>query len=584
MVGVVASGWLTVAKVWRTSPRGIEPVVKVSVLDLLQARSLAGTARRAAAEGKHDESLQAWGGALGNNLADVRLWRELLEQLATDSPDSNHLHQAGPFLGQLNWFCSLTRTNTDDVVLAARVCEQHEAFEQLLVLPLPGSPEEIPSLTALRLKALFRVGRMYEFTPLFERNRERVEEQRGFDLYRLAYLAGWGELKDRAAWQEKLESDAAASGQERLARKLGIIVANQTGDAGTAARLVQELETAGEASIMDHALLWMTLIGADLKAAALADLAGSRLVPRNATDLNLIAGACTQLGLTNQCAQLLARTAPALGRNRTAESANVWMVWAALTIERRDWAGLRDIADAMRRVPGPHDWLDGYADFLEGYGAQQMAEGPLAENRLRRAAKADYPVGNLGVAAANGLSSLDHPDWAEAILRPLADRFRHNPVYWRAVWSVTLRQHQDQDRLMEAATRLYELEPNQRIARFNYAAALLVRRERPAEALRILFDLRQTMTPNLYNELNYSLALVRNGRFDEAREILAPINAAALTDAERPSYHLCQMELFLATGDTNRAAAAIKNIDPGGFFPCQSQWLEETTAALNLGE
>lgn len=583
MVGlVVLAGWLTIAKLWRTSPAGAEPVIQVSVLDLFQARSLGATARQAAAGGKHAQAIQAWGSALGNNLADLGLWRELLSHLDQSPAQSNTV--VNPFLGRLDWFCLLAETNVTDVTLAARVCEKHEAFERLLALPVPASPEDAVELTALRLKGLFRVGRMYEFIPLFERNQERLAKESSFELYRLAYLAGWGEPTDRQTWREQLSAAAEDSNQERLGRKLGIIVANQTGDPATAGRLLQELSDAGEASVLDHALLWLTLAGADRKPEALQAAAACRQGPQSATELDLVAAAWLELGLTNQCAQLLAQMAPVFGCNRTPESANVWMTWAAVTMQSRDWTGLRNIAEAIGTIPGNPGWLQGYADFLEGYGAHQMAEGPLAENRLRRAATADYPVGNLGVAAANGLSTLGHFDSAEAILRPLEERFQHNPVYWRAVWSVALRRHADEDRLIEAATRLHELEPSKPITRFNYAAALLVRRERPAEALKILWDLRQTSARHLYTELNYAMALIRNGRHEEAREILSPINAAALTDVESPSYHLCQLELHLAAGDTNRAAASFAAIDQGGFFPCQVRWLEETAKKLAVTE
>jgi hypothetical protein len=581
MIITLVGGWLTLAKLWQTSPEGLNPVVKVSVLDLLQTRSLAATARKAAAAGDLERSLQAWKGALGNNLADDGLWRELLDQLNGDLTFTNN-NAVEPYLESLGWFCRLTRTNAQDVLRAARVCARHEHFEQLLTLPWPDSSRETEALEVLRLKALFHVGRMYEFIPLYEQNREELDKNTDFDLYRQAYLAGWGDPADQAAWWEKLESGAKASGQERLGRKLGLIVANQTGDSGKAVRLVRELETAKEDSITDHALLWLTLVGDNRKPEALADMAGRQLLARTATDLNLIATACRRLGLTNQCARLLNTAAPRLGRRQTPESANVWIIWAALASEARDWAALRTIAGVIRKLPGPCDWLDGYADFLEGYGAQQMAEGPLAENRLARAAKADFPVGNLGVATARGLSELGHLDWAENILRPLEDRFDHSPAYWRTVWSVAIRQHQDEDWLMKSASRLHELEPDVRITRFNYAAALLVRRESPAEALRIMFDIRQTTRRELYTELNYAIALVRTGRLEEARDILANINAPMLTDAERPSYHLCRVEMFLGTGDTNRAAAELKAIDPSNFFPCQVRWLEETAAKLNL--
>lgn len=582
VVIALLAGWLGLARLWRTSPPGVEPVIKVSLLDLLQVRSLRATARQAAAEEKHVEAVRAWGSAIANNMADPDLWRELLNHLGASPVLSNAV--VIPFVTRLDWFCQLTETNVSDLDLAARVCEKYEAFEPLLALPQAATDADSVEFVALRLKGLFRVGRMYEFKPLFELHRDRLAAEPSFELYRLAYLAGWGEPKDRTTFQGQLAAAARASGQERLGRKLEVIVANQVGDADAAGRILRELEDAGEDSAVDHALYWLTLAGANGRPEALEAISEFRKTPASATELNLMAAACLELGLTNQCAQLLGQTARVFGRDRTPESANVWMSWASVTMLQRDWAGLRKIAETIRSLPGEPDWLQGYADFLEGYGAHYMAEGPLSENRLRRAASGAYPVGNLGVGAANGLSVLGHDDWADSILRPLEERFQFNPVFWRAAWSVALRQHADEDRLLETATRLHELEPDVPVTRFNYAAALLVRRERSAEALRILWDIRQTMSRHLYTELNFAMALLRNGRHEEAREILATVNAGALTDAESPSYHLCQLELHLATGDANRASSSFRAIDQGGLFPCQVRWLEETAKQLGIAE
>src|SRR5262245_31446968 len=69
---------LFLPNIWVTSPKGFLPVVKVSLLDRVQAQSLKRTARKASASGRYDEASYAWQLAMANNRADAEASRELL--------------------------------------------------------------------------------------------------------------------------------------------------------------------------------------------------------------------------------------------------------------------------------------------------------------------------------------------------------------------------------------------------------------------------------------------------------------------------------------------------------------------------
>ena len=82
LLGVIALS-LFLPRIWRQTPEGFSPVIRVSGLDLWQARSLRRTAQKHAATGRVDESVHAWRSAIANSSADVRLLREGLGYVAS---------------------------------------------------------------------------------------------------------------------------------------------------------------------------------------------------------------------------------------------------------------------------------------------------------------------------------------------------------------------------------------------------------------------------------------------------------------------------------------------------------------------
>src|SRR5579862_593361 len=73
---------LFLPRIWRVTPRGFRPVVKISGLDKLQCWSLKRTGREEMAAGNFERAHYAWQAAVANNLADVAALRGLISNLA----------------------------------------------------------------------------------------------------------------------------------------------------------------------------------------------------------------------------------------------------------------------------------------------------------------------------------------------------------------------------------------------------------------------------------------------------------------------------------------------------------------------
>jgi tetratricopeptide (TPR) repeat protein len=567
---------LSLLKVWRVSPPLLQPEVRVSLLDLAQARSLAAAARRWAEKGDSRQAVESWAAALANNFADTNLWHAALTYLADQPPIASE--RVGGLLAGLGWFCELTHTNAPDALLAARACARYEAFELMLALPEP--PETPPDLLALRLQALFRQGRFQEFRARFEARPEAVIRTPGFALYHDAYQAIWGEATNSAPARARLQAAMDDPEHGPLAAHLTLLVAYRLGEPGVALAALEKLVAADAARALDHAVVWLTLIRAGARARA-AELAQQHLgAPATATEMNLMGRAWTELHLDQRYENVMARLGARLGVSPTLPSAQIWATYAGFLEKRERWAALNDLARTLRHLPGPPEWLQGFADYLEGCAAYHLAKMPLARNRLNRAVQTGFPVGRLAITVAAGLLKMDFPDQADTVLRSADSRLQYYPGYWRAVWNIALQRRRDSARLLAAARWLYEANPRNDVVRFNYAAALLTRRERPAEAIRILRGLWDALPQALYLRLNYALALAQNGRFAEAAQTLSGVNPDRLTEEERATYLMGRLEVLLHNEQWAEARKALAAIDRSYLFPCQKRWLDQIRTSL----
>ena len=117
VVLLVAAG---LPKVWIVTPPGVLPVIRVSWLDLFEARTHAGLARSAEARGEPMDASYRWRSALAQNPGDPALLRGSIANLLRLPPrDAGRFTRA---LGDAFWLLQLTATNAADLDLAVDAC------------------------------------------------------------------------------------------------------------------------------------------------------------------------------------------------------------------------------------------------------------------------------------------------------------------------------------------------------------------------------------------------------------------------------------------------------------------------------
>ena len=129
--------------------------------------------------------------------------------------------------------------------------------------------------------------------------------------------------------------------------------------------------------------------------------------------------------------------------------------------------------------------------------------------------------------------------------------------------------------MRQAAARGYELATNNPIFINNYAAALLI--ERTNAPLAIELTLRQLGKDPTSRaaQINHALALLQNGRIDDAAEQLDRIDRRGLDSSYRTQLQLGYFELNVRRRNAAAALAAYREIELRFLMPPQARWVEE---------
>jgi len=185
---LVASTAILLPKGFRSTPEGFLPVIHVALLDKIQARSLSKSARSSETAGQMDAAILGWQLAVANDPGDPALARGLVSLIARQPvPDKRHLRSGA---SHALWLLRLTRTNRDDLDLAARLFSLYgqDSYVASLLRPIETN------LTAVQareyLKSQFHLGYMDTFGTTWDRYRKDLENAPDMPLYRAAWEAG----------------------------------------------------------------------------------------------------------------------------------------------------------------------------------------------------------------------------------------------------------------------------------------------------------------------------------------------------------------------------------------------------------
>ncbi|MBI3414132.1 MAG: hypothetical protein HY043_02240 [Verrucomicrobia bacterium] len=574
--GLIVLASLTMAvclpKMWRVSPPGFLPIIRISVLDMVQAWSLRRSAERAAAAGQHDEADYAWQSAIANNPADPDLYRGVLRHsLEFTRPTQKNLSVA---VNQTHLLLRLSNTNLLDIELTARVYEKFHFHEWVLELLEPYGQKARPPLDGLYLRALFHAGRIDQFAGLWDQLAEASRNDPRNALYHSAYLAGWSKPATARPAKEKLQAALENSDLKVTACRLQMLVCIREEDASGYQAALERLVAWHQETLLDKLGYWQLLVTVGRRTEAKELALAYSDPPGSPLEAYRLASVFVALGMSDHALEFLAHFTPEFRY-----FAPLWLLYSDLLVEAKRWEEVQRVAADIRRQEYLRQTLAGFAYYLEGRADLALNQKAAAGDAFREAGKLPYGNPQLGLAVAGNLSRFGYPADARAILAAIGKSFPTNAAYWNAV-ALAAYGLRDAGEMLRAAKTAYDLQSDNASYINNYAAALLFGRQHPEEAVTLTLRLVAASPNSIAAQLNHCLALILSRRLDEAEKILQPIETQSLPPAETTSAHYARYEIEFLRNKFDRAKQASERIDRQFLFPPQIEWLDRTLAEI----
>jgi tetratricopeptide (TPR) repeat protein len=558
-------GALGFSRIWRVTPRHIQPSVRISALDGLQAWSLRRTALKELARGQIREGLISYNLSLGNNPGDLDTVRDFLRQIdqKVDAPDFQL-----PALGRAFWLLRLTQTNRVDLELAATIFEKYGLSQHVIDLLAPMENRLTLPLKKTYLLALFSSDRLDEFDRIWRGlEHSEIGSDLEIQLYRAAFVSGWSAPSQPETPGLRVDDFLDDPRWRLVANRLRLRVCEQRHQADEYWTTLGRLQEWGKDRLIDHVRGWRLLTAVDRQAEAVQRARDYPGAPVTGLETIQLVQSYYALGLRDSAKKLLDQFTIQFNFMD-----GLWVLYANLLIEAQEWDDLHRLALNIRLNQDVSERLGAYSYFLEGRVELAQHRSGNAARLFERLRNARIDNLELVLVMARSLRELGHAEIAGSLLLSVEKIGRPHSNYWESLMATAF-VVKDSDLLLRAATEALALSPGSWTARNNYAAALVTNRTNPEESIRQTFQLLSQLPENLPVRLNHALALIQNHRYDEADRLLAAIPSSALDESERTLYNLACFETLLGQKRYDLARQFLPQIDARHLFSKQREHL-----------
>ncbi|MCC6232853.1 MAG: hypothetical protein IT580_09435 [Verrucomicrobiales bacterium] len=557
-----------IPKVWRTTPEGFaKATIRVSLIDFVQAWSLARNARIQALAGKDELAFQTWRAALINNLGSPTLHRGLLEFLRS-TPQAPPDHAMSGLLSA-SWLLALGGTNASDLTLSADVLEKFRlplvALEWLDTLT-----EASPELDAARARCLLSAGQADAFDRAWSQHATAWASDPHMQLYRDAWVAGWDSGSASLEAMLRLKTALQQPGTQGLtAARLLLRSAARQGVAEDLELALARLQQGQADAVSEHVLYWRYLVSMGRFEDARRQAKALPTSPRLAFDAAEYAAALASLGLREEALAYLGNAIP-----RFQAHPGVWEVYLAILGDSRKWNEIRSAAAQVRGQTATFETARILGSFAEYRADVAENRRVSADEHARQLASARILDNRLALRIASELVRDGRAGPAVKLLQGKRGEMSDLPSYWFALFSAAMGAR-DLPILVESSAELVTRLPRDPIALSNRAAVLLAVERKPSEALEITLQLITSHPDSEPFRINHAFALLLNGRTDEAATLLERINPSRLETQAASAYFLALAEIHWARQNWRAADDVLPRIQPGYLLPPQVDRLEE---------
>lgn len=561
--------------IWIVTPRDFLPVIRISLLNMVEARVHAGLARSAEARDERETAFYHWRSAVAFNSTDAEVLRSSISNLLHLPP--RNVQRAGQGRWAALWLLHLNRTNAADLDLVTDVYRHYGTDEQLVPL-LAGTPRPLTdhqhlALIKGRLQANDHAGFLSVRTNLAPAVAAGDPE---LPLYDAAAQLMWGDEAAAAAAKDVLARAQTPEHADVRVRALrlqllaGLVRRNPEEVAPALGRL-RDLHVDYP---LEHAAYWELLHVRGRTAEAVQLARQFADPPITAGEVARLCDTFLRLGLTEQATDFLQHFAPSLG-----SLSRIWITYADLLIQQQNWDEIRGLALEIRKNDFTRGSLGGFSLYLEGLAELSTHHTNDAAVIFAKVPRGTIREPDLVMRIARDLAAWDNYQPALELLRFHQGELQQRLDYWQALVRAAYHEH-DAGMLLDAAQHQYALAPDRVEAVTDLAAALLIHRRDPKQALELTRRVLDSNPTSLGARINHALALLQNENPGAAKPLLLSVDESQLGGIERTMLAFARTDLERQQGRPAQALREMERIDPAYLLPPQIAWLDLVRAGL----
>jgi len=254
-------------------------------------------------------------------------------------------------------------------------------------------------------------------------------------------------------------------------------------------------------------------------------------------------------------------------------SPQMWVQLAQQYIRLKQWTDLRALSLRLRNTPDLRGQLEGYSQFLAGLAELRLQRPEAADKAFSKAVEGQFGDPLTAFNVATEIIRLGYPSYGKRLLQTLESKFGDKAGFWFRLTGAAY-EARDMAVLSTSAQKAWELEPKNLAHVNNYAAVLLMTRQKPEQAIQLSMQLLAAEPENNDRKVNHVLALLQNQRLDEAEKVLKSLNPVALNLNEGAIANYGWFELHIRRGEKELARRRYPTVERSQLLQPQLDWMD----------
>lgn len=581
-----------------STPDGIQPRVKIKLLDLLQSKALARTARIQTAAHEWESCFFSWRLAISNDGGNVGLNREYMEALNKAPMNNETRFWIDKIFPSMVWLLKISENSEEDIQLCAKILDRYSKLEEAKIIIQSSKNQNHPSFLVYKIKShylqddfeLFQKDWASLFkSPVSSKLENSAKPPSGLDqdlfdeikLYQLAWLAlKKGDADSYQALIQASDTDEPESAVYRpeskfidSANRLLCWTAALLGDTEQFDKALNRLAAMENTTPVEYSYEWILIAKSDPSVAlekAEAFLGSQEI--RDFTTAMKLNRALTLLKFEKLQSSFLDNCLSTFSRFNP----RIWIITADHLIQYEKWTQLKSLASELEIDPIMGSKLRGLALFYKGLADYRRGSQSTAPELFKNASETPFPNIEIACYVASGMSNLGFTEVANACLLNQPDEMAHGQIYTGLLFELAIKL-KNENQALEAARALYELNPAYPVYQNNLAAALISSETDPDLAIQLSEQTRETMPKVPAFAINSAMAYLIKENSVQARALLEPFIENPKSDLEEVFWNYCWARIFEIEGDGEAAKERAQAIDVESLFQTQRDRLASLT-------